>query len=574
MPDGGAPPLHPEWTEETGPGGAPVYRHTSGLTTTCRCASPRCRAPFVPRNKYQRTCGERRCQWVVRENGAERKEAKATRFARWYAVPEKRRAHVTATLAARRRRRCAEQVLGQLAAGAAVPIAGLAAQAPPALLGEALAALWYTGRIAVDGDQVQIVPHPPARYLHLPPASVEVPAVLRALVTHQDEGPGGRPPSPCASRGPADPLRLVRRRTDGGPGARLTRLGRAPGGCRCDEPTALPRRVQAPAPDPWTLPAPAPPCPHLPGGGLVLHLEPVPARAIELGQARLLHGLITDLVDVPHDPAMPAWALVPWPAPPGWAVYLRSEDHVAALALGRHEGRLFGQPVWASFGAPIRLRYPPPLAPGRYQLRIDAVTPVCIRHNVTGSRAKTTHLTPAAENLLSALTQAFPTRIGLPGLDPGTAALRVVARRTEAVRVPCGSHLGQIRGWTGSVMVEANAVAAWLLGCAAQVGLGGRTALGFGRVRVSLATAADVATLSREVAPPLRPALTLSAPAVDAYVRTVGVTARQARRAMALELLHAVPEGAGWRGPEPLRALYVVRGGVVVTVGVEGAGER
>jgi hypothetical protein len=214
------------------------------------------------------------------------------------------------------------------------------------------------------------------------------------------------------------------------------------------------------------------------------------------------------------------------------------------------------------------------MVPGRYQLRIDAVTPICIRHNVTGSRAKTTHLVPAAENLLSALTQVFPVRLGIPALDASTMTLKIVAKRTETARVPCGSHLGQIRGWTGSVVVETNAVGAWLLGCAAQVGLGGRTALGFGRVRVAPATAADVAALGREAPPPPRPAFTLSDAAVDAYVRALGITGRQARRAMALELLHAVPEEPGrWRGPEPLRALYVVRGESVVTVRLEGSGE-
>lgn len=46
-------------------------------------------------------------------------------------------------------------------------------------------------------------------------------------------------------------------------------------------------------------------------------------------------------------------------------------------------------------------------------------------------------------------------------------------------------NLYSARGWEGSCVVEVNAPARWMLECDALVGLGGRTALGFGRVRVS-----------------------------------------------------------------------------------------
>jgi CRISPR/Cas system endoribonuclease Cas6 (RAMP superfamily) len=48
-----------------------------------------------------------------------------------------------------------------------------------------------------------------------------------------------------------------------------------------------------------------------------------------------------------------------------------------------------------------------------------------------------------------------------------------------------GGKLKAMRGWVGHMIVDCNAPAHWLLEVAARVGLGGRTAFGFGRVRVS-----------------------------------------------------------------------------------------
>ncbi len=439
--------------------------------------------------------------------------------------------------------------------------------------------------------------------------------------------------------------------------------------------------------DPWAAASPAYGT-HLPGAGLSMTLDPRPTP-IALGQARGLHGLMTTVLNEGHNPQSPAWALVPWPEGCGWGVYLRSDAHVAALARTTREGRLFDRPVRVTFGSQVRLRAPAAREPGRYLLRIDAVTPVTIRSN---GGANFAHLTPDATNLLSALTATFPARIGLDAFDPAMAAMRVVARATQPETVLCGSHFGAIRGWTGSVVVECNAVAAWLLECAARVGLGGRTAMGFGRVKVAPATVADLEAIGhdlrgavsqgrwfftphairrfasraldwdgadadalpesvrrkalaelvleserahfvrtlpargrfgaaemwrgaaprrlrflvgsgegplpalltvlsehdeREASAPAEPtpmqraAWPISPAAANDYVRAVGVTQSQARRAIALDMAHATPQGeAGnverWRGPDPVGALYEVeRDGndrTVVRVRVEDAG--
>jgi hypothetical protein len=63
--------------------------------------------------------------------------------------------------------------------------------------------------------------------------------------------------------------------------------------------------------------------------------------------------------------------------------------------------------------------------------------------------------------------------------------MTLVDAQTEREEVLLRGKVGPVRGWSGSVVVETNAVGRWLLECAGRgLGLGGRTAFGFGRVRV------------------------------------------------------------------------------------------
>ena len=231
---------------------------------------------------------------------------------------------------------------------------------------------------------------------------------------------------------------------------------------------------------PWLLAAPAYGS-HLPGGGLEIAISPPPKWPLDHRNVRALHGLLTGLIDEPHGANVPGFSLVPWPVKSGWGVYLRDDAHAARLAGKVFRGGLFGREVEISFSTTRRIRAPQIAKRGRVLVRIDALTPVCIR-NGGGS---TTYTAPIASNLLSAIVQSFPQRLGLVGLDPAAVLLEIVERHTEPATVHLGGKFGSIRGWTGHVIVEANAVARWLLACAGLIGLGGRTALGFGRVRVS-----------------------------------------------------------------------------------------
>jgi len=76
----------------------------------------------------------------------------------------------------------------------------------------------------------------------------------------------------------------------------------------------------------------------------------------------------------------------------------------------------------------------------------------------------------------------LPDRLGTSVCN---AELRLVERHTEARHVPIGGKYGTVSGWVGYVILDCNAPAYWLLKAAETLGLGGRTAFGFGRIKVT-----------------------------------------------------------------------------------------
>jgi hypothetical protein len=237
----------------------------------------------------------------------------------------------------------------------------------------------------------------------------------------------------------------------------------------------------------WLRGAPTWSAKYLPGGACQIDIRPL-RWPLEHRNLRLLHGALSVLADVPHDRACPAFALAPTSHGCGWYVHWWSEDVALRLAGRTHEVRIARQPVDLTFGPLVRVRAPAAPPRGRRRVRIDALTPVVI--SKTGKQE--VYTAPTTERLMSALANASGQRFGLAariGLTPQEIAnvqLELVERSTEPATVPIGGHTGTIRGWVGSVVVDANASARWLLECAARgLGLGGRTAFGFGRVRVA-----------------------------------------------------------------------------------------
>lgn len=227
----------------------------------------------------------------------------------------------------------------------------------------------------------------------------------------------------------------------------------------------------------WLVGAP-PFAAWLPGGACVLRWWPrVP---LDLARARHLHAALTRLHGAPHDPLVPAWALLPWQD--GWAVCW-ADARGAALARTRHAVDLGPHRVALEVGPLVSLRAPTGVPRGRTRVRVDAVTPVVLR-TMAGSVTRTA---PEASHLRSTLAQTLARRLGVAGDD---VRVELVERRTEPATTGDGrGHVGgdgRVRGWVGHVVLDVNAPARWLLEVAARGwGLGGRTAFGFGRVRVA-----------------------------------------------------------------------------------------
>lgn len=211
-----------------------------------------------------------------------------------------------------------------------------------------------------------------------------------------------------------------------------------------------------------------------------LHVTPRPRWPVEHRNVRALHGMVTALIGEQHHPTLPGFALLPWPRGIGWGMWIRDEQIALRLAGRSHMARLFDRDTLVHCSPLHRARAPVVTKRGRRRLRIDAVTPVCVR----SMAGKTIHTFPTGGNLTSTLASWLPPRIGVP-IEQDSVRLELVEASTFPQTVQLGGKFGAIRGWVGSVVVETNAVGEWLLRACETFGLGGRTAFGFGRVRVS-----------------------------------------------------------------------------------------
>lgn len=232
---------------------------------------------------------------------------------------------------------------------------------------------------------------------------------------------------------------------------------------------------------PWLLGAPIY-GEHLPGGVCEFDVRPAPKWPIELRNTRALHGCITSVADRSHTKNLADFALIPGDR---WRVYIRDEDTAVALADGHHESELFGKRVMVCLGPLQHIRAPTVAKRGRRLLSIETITPVATRRGVTkdGVRVLEAHDAPTAANLRGAISGSFLGKLGIK-LSPDRVCLELASATTQPVTVPIGGKYGDVVAWEGRCIVEVNAVGEWLLRCAELIGLGGRTAFGFGRIVV------------------------------------------------------------------------------------------
>ncbi len=232
--------------------------------------------------------------------------------------------------------------------------------------------------------------------------------------------------------------------------------------------------------NPWLLGAPAY-GQYLPGGAFSLRVTPPPKWAIELRNTRGLHGLATALVGVPHDAHMPMFSLIPSASSPlGWGLYVAAPESALRLAGRQVDSVLFDRRCLVTCGPMFRIKAPRVTKRGHRRLRIDCLTPVLIRSD----GGKRSHTSPTAANLCSTLATWTPQRLGAQ-LGESDIQIKIVERHTHAEWTDMGGKFGHVGGFVGHLIVDTNAVGEWLLRCCETIGFGGRTAFGFGRIRVT-----------------------------------------------------------------------------------------
>jgi len=255
----------------------------------------------------------------------------------------------------------------------------------------------------------------------------------------------------------------------------LTVEGRIRNRLRCQQWAVTHRNVKTS--NPWLLGQPIY-SPHLPGGGMAIQVTPPLHWPMELRNVRGLHGMMTALIGEDHS-RFPAFSFSPWSSHFGWAVYMWNGDHAKRFAGHEIPARIFDQNVTVKFGPLIRVKTPQIKHRGHRRLTIDAVTPVCCQS--TGRTAP--HVVPTTETLTVALSN-LAERLSLQAFSNGHIKVKVVSHQAVADSVFMGDKYGVAKGWTGQVIVDANAVAHWLFKAGEICGFGGRTAFGFGRIRV------------------------------------------------------------------------------------------
>lgn len=224
---------------------------------------------------------------------------------------------------------------------------------------------------------------------------------------------------------------------------------------------------------------------YLPGGWMELRIAPALSGPILHRDIRPLHGVITGLVQG-HDDNDPRFTLFPYEgeaAGIGWALYVPNQ--VAALRLENrsHYVSMNGRAILLRCGKMQRWRAPV-VPERRVTLVVQTITPVIVRRG--GRQGLPDHLrshTRASESgLLSTIAAWLPHRCGIErGLKIRT---RFIANDTHPETVRLSGPHGAMTGWAGTIVLEANPTAHWLLRAAEQVGLGGRVAYGFGRITV------------------------------------------------------------------------------------------
>lgn len=203
----------------------------------------------------------------------------------------------------------------------------------------------------------------------------------------------------------------------------------------------------------------------------------------------VMHGVMVALTRTPHA-QRPPFAAWPDPRHRCWRLLLPPGDALQQLAERRLHVPVGSRTREVDVGPAHVLVAPCPRGVGPHRVALVAETPVLIRSVDAGRKTRHTSPRPTPTGLASALAVTLAGRLGLGTFDARTIPLTLRADATSAADVNLRSRdrtlggTGHFCGWTGRVELETSAMGAWLFECAAALGVGGRVAYGFGRVRV------------------------------------------------------------------------------------------
>lgn len=234
----------------------------------------------------------------------------------------------------------------------------------------------------------------------------------------------------------------------------------------------------------WERPSPA--CTHLPQTAVRLRgaLEPAWHSVF----AYRVYSALTKRMRLGHTPRMPTHCIV-FDCGEWWTVCRPEATERLpgsfVLVTQRRSGRYDETRIEVD-PARFRLRAPAPIAAGQYRVRVRMLTPLAVRAASRGPNKRIrTHDLMDLRGSLAAVSE----RVGLRYHESELHAA-VIDRDTATVDTVLNGHVqrgekrGKGTGLAGSLVIECNAPALWLLRCAALIGLGSDTSRGFGRVRV------------------------------------------------------------------------------------------
>lgn len=197
--------------------------------------------------------------------------------------------------------------------------------------------------------------------------------------------------------------------------------------------------------------------------------------------ATMVHGIVSTLIGQDHRLGQPNFTL--WHDDGDWQILSLHDQRPACLCPSPLPVNANGRPVDLLMVG-IQQVETPRINNVRGKVLLSTKTPLVITTN-NHTRSCTA---PAIEHIIRALQRMVDgLKLGLncEQIDP----LQLVSVSGIATRTVIGGHVskgtterGVVIGWMGSMVLDCSPLAVWLLRIAAQVGLGGARAYGFGRL--------------------------------------------------------------------------------------------